>query len=206
MSPICLCVRRSISARRLHMLQLNCGRRRVTPAHRFSLHRGRVVADSVRPSAKCHVPGVRNGIATNDRVIHVGVANDGPVHVHYRGVVCEVSAAPLAAYKADAHVSISVINSAVIPDAIAPVAIMENIMPAAPSPPSRSPKRALVRRRHPLAGNPVVAIIAIGPVSRNPHPAFLRTHRLFVYRQNWRSNGDTDRYTRKRRRGNTQQH
>jgi len=125
MSAIRLCVGRSISPSRLNMLQLNCRRRRVTPAHRFSLHRGRFVADSVRPSAKCHVPGVPNRIGTNDRLIYVGVANDAPVHTHHRGVVCEVSAAPLAAHKADAHVSMSVINSAVVPDAISPVAIME---------------------------------------------------------------------------------
>jgi len=188
------------------MLQLGCRRRRVTPAHRFSLHRCGIVADSVRPSAKCHVPRVRNGIASNDRLIHVGVANDAPVHAHHRRVICEVSAAPLAAHKTHAHVSMSVINSAVVPDAIAPVAIMEPVMPAVPSPPRRSPKRALVRRRHPLAGNPVVAIVAVGPVSRNPHPALLRTYRLLVYRQNWRSNGDADRYTRKRCCGNDQQH
>ena len=206
MSPIGLCVRRAICPRCLHMLQLRSCRRGVTSTHRFPLHRRRIMADSVRPSVECNVPGVRDGIAANDRLVHVRVADDVSIHAHHRGVVCESTAAPFPADKADAHVAEPVVDSAVIPDAIAPVAIVEPIMPAVPSPPRGSPKRALVWCRHPLAWHPVVAVIAIGPVSRNPHPALLRTYRLLVYRQNRWSDANGNRYTRKRGCRNEQDH
>ena len=188
------------------MLQLRSCRRRVTSTHSFSFHRRWLMADPVRPSVECNVPGVRDRIAANDRLVHVGVADDVSIYTHHRGVVCESISTPFAADKADAHVAESVIDSAVIPDAIAPVAIVEPIMPAVPAPPRRSPKCALVWRGHPLAWNPVVAVIAIGPVSWNPHPTFLRAEWLLVDRQNRWSNANGNGNTRKRRCWNEQNH
>jgi hypothetical protein len=206
MSTICLCVRRAINPCGLQMLQLRSCRRRVTSTHSFSFHRRWIMADSVRPSVEGNVPGVRDSIAANDRLVHVRVADDVSIHAHHRGVVCESTASPFPANEADAHVAEPVVDSAVIPDTITPVAIVEPIMPAIPSPPRRSPKRSLVRRRHPFAGHPVVAVIAVGPVTRNPHPTLLRTHRLLVDRQNRWSNANGNGYTRKRRCRSEQDH
>jgi hypothetical protein len=188
------------------MLQLRTCRGRMASAHRCSFHRRRIVADSVWPSVECNMSVVHDGIVSNDRLIHVRVVDDGPIHAHHRGVVCKSAATPFAAYKANPHVAESVVDSAVISDAIAPVAIVEYIPAVTPAPPWRSPKRARIWCRHPLARNPVVAIIAVGPVTGYPHPAFLRTYRLLVYGQNRRCNVDRDQYTRKRRHGNKQQH
>jgi hypothetical protein len=164
------------------------------------------MADPVRTSIESHVPGVRNGVGTNDRLVHVSIANDVSIHTHHCRVVCKPAAAPFPADKADAHVAVAVINTAVVPDAIAPIAIVKNVVAAVPSPPCRRPERSLVGRRHPLPGNPVVSVISIGPITGNPHPAFLRTGRLFVHRQNRRSDRNGDRHSAKRCRWNEQQH
>jgi hypothetical protein len=79
------------------------------------------------------------------------------VHMHDRSVVEEVVAAPLATGKADAEVAEAVVHAAVVANVLAPVAIMENILAARPSPVGRRPERTFIRRRHPRAGNPVVA-------------------------------------------------
>ena len=206
MSAVRLCVRCSIGPRGLYALQLDSCRRRVASTHRFSLDRRRIVADPVWRSVERHVPGVHNGVSANDRLVHESVANDVSVHTHHCRVVCKPAAAPFPADKADAHVAVAVINSAVVPDAIAPVAVVENVVAAVPSPPRRRPERSLVGRRHPLPWNPVVAVISIGPITGNPHPTFLRTGRLFVHWQDRRSDRDGDRYCAERCRWNEQQH
>src|SRR5579863_2600539 len=105
MSAIYLCVRSAICPRCLQMLQLHSCRWCVTSTHTFPLHRRRVMMDSVRPSVECKAPGIRDGIAANDRLIHVRVADDVSVHAHHRRVVCESAAAPFPADKTDTHVA-----------------------------------------------------------------------------------------------------
>ncbi len=203
---IYLGVRRPVCPCCLHMLYLDRRGSRVPSAHCCPLHGTRIVSNAVRPSVKCHVPLVHDGVVANDRFIHVGIVDDVCINPHDRGVVGESVAAPLAACKADTHVTKSVIDSAVIPDTITPVAIVKSIMPSIPTPPWRRPESALIGSRHPLARNPVIAIVAVGPISRRPHPAFLRTWRLLVHRQDRRSNVDGNQYARERCRGNKQHH
>jgi hypothetical protein len=139
--------------------------------------------DSVRTAIERDAPVIRDGVAANDSLVHIGVVNDGGIHAHHRGVVCELSSAPLAAYKAYTHVAMAVVNSAVIPNAVAPVTVVKGVASAVPTPPGRGPESAYIRRRHPCPGNPVVAVIAIGPIPRRPHPAFVRAERLLINRK-----------------------
>lgn len=95
--------------------------------------------DAARTAVVGYVPIVHNRVLPHDRVIHVGVMNDGSVYAHHSGVVCKSPVPPLTSDKADSHVPKAVIDSAVVSDLIAPVALMENILSVIPAPPRRSP-------------------------------------------------------------------
>ena len=79
---------------------------------------------------------------------------------------------------------------------------MEHVHILFKAPVRRRPQRAFIGSRHPRAGNPVVAIVAVCPVSRTPHQAGFRTWRLLINRQHRRSEADTDKHTRIGRSGN----
>ena len=184
------------------MLLLNRSWGDVSAAHRGSLHWQWIVADPIGAAIESDVPLVRDCVAAHDRLVHICGVNDGCIHAHHRGVVRKLSSAPFAAHKADSHVSVTIVDAAIVADSIAPVAIMEPVAPVFPAPPRRGPESADVGSGDPLTRNPVVAIITIGPVTRRPQPTLLRAWRLFIDRQNWGSDGDRNRYAREGRRGN----
>jgi hypothetical protein len=56
------------------------------------------------------------------------------------------------------------------------------------------PKETDLRRENPYTGNPVIAIIIVGPVSGNPDITINRAWRLYIYRY-WRrreTHGNSD--------------
>ena len=112
--------------------------------------------------------------------------------MHDGCVVCKDSTAPHAAGKADAAIAVAVVNAAIVAHVRAPVAGMKDIKSALPSPIGRSPQSSNERRRHPRAGNPVVAVRAVGPVTGSPHQPRLRAYRLHIYRQHRRREADAD--------------
>src|SRR5271165_3152933 len=99
------------------------------------------------------------------RVIHndglvVDVGDGVHVHVHDRAVVEESAASPLAAGKANATVSETVVNSAIEADVRSPIASVPAIEAAGKAPVTWRPEQAY-RRNHPCAGNPEVSIHVI---------------------------------------------
>jgi hypothetical protein len=171
-----------------------------------SLFRARVVMDAVRAAAEGYVAVTGDEASIDTLVILEGGVDVAVVHMHDRGVVVEVVAAPLSAGKADAAVTEAVVHAAVIAHVRAPVALMEAIATTFPTPVGGRPQRAFIRGGHPGAGNPVVASVAVGPVTGSPHHAGLHTGGLLVDRQGRRCNADDDLGTGKRGDGNENDH
>jgi hypothetical protein len=138
---------------------------------------------------------VDDGRIVNDRLVDVGVMNHGPVHIHYSGIVSKMTATPFAAGEADAHVTKSVVHTAVIPNVGSPIALMKEVVSAFKSPVGRRPKKAWLRSRYPGARHPIVAIFAISPVARSPEVAIIWAWRLIIYRQGWRRYADADKHS-----------
>jgi len=145
---------------------------------------------------------VHDSRVMNDRLIDIGVVNYGSVHVHDRGVVSKVTAAPFTADKADSHEPEAVVHAAVVANMQTPVAIMEKVVPTFPAPIRRRPKIARLRSRYPCAGDPIVAILTVGPVARRPQVSVIGAWRLHINRQHRRRNVDADKHSGKRRRRN----
>jgi len=134
-----------------------------------------------------------------------GMVHDGDVvHVHVDGVVStaktviggvieEVTAAPLATNEAYAEVAEAIVDAAIEADVRAPVAGVEAVIAAFPTPPRGCPEITGFRRDDPGAGNPVIAaVICIGPVARRPDVAVAGADGLYVDRKRWRRNADLD--------------
>lgn len=140
------------------------------------------MANTARTARICDAAIIDDGRSMDNRLVHIGVVNDGRIHAHHSSVVREASAAPLAACKADAHVSKSVVDAAVVADVLSPIAIMEEIMSAFKAPVGRRPEIAGLGGGNPCAGYPVVAVVAISPVARGPQITIFRAWWLLIYR------------------------
>jgi hypothetical protein len=167
-----------------------------------TLFGARVVMDAVWAAAEGHMAVADDEASFDTPVILEGVVDVVAVHMHHHGVVVEVVAAPLSAGKADAAVTEAVVHAAVVADVRAPVAFMEVIAAAIPSPVRGRPQRAFIWGGHPGAGNPVVSLVAEGPVTGGPHHAGLHAGGLLVDRQGRWRNADDDLRASKRRYGN----
>src|SRR2546427_1638264 len=138
-----------------------------------------VVADAVHGGAVDH-----GGV--------VNIVNGGDVHIGHGAVVEKPAAFPASAVVTVAEVSVAVIDAAVETDLRTPIAVIENISVAEPSPVAGGPVVADSRRAHPSARHPVVVaeIVVVGPVAWGPDKTFSRTVGLLVYRKRRRPEGD----------------
>src|ERR1700758_4314604 len=142
-----------IGAGSLFMLCLSSHRQNMLlVCHLFLLRRGTgadstvaaVVADAVD----------RCGVVDHCRV--VDVVNVGDIHVVHRTVVVELSVLPASALIAVTEISVSVTDAAIKTYLLTPVAVVENISVAAPTPIGRSPEQTGFRSHDPCARHPVV--------------------------------------------------
>jgi len=202
MSAVVLRVEAPVGASRFHVLHLNRGRSHVMLVHRHALFGTRIVTDAARAAVVRDVVIVDDCRVIDDRPIHVRIVDDGSIHVHDRGVIGKIAAMPLSAHEANAHVAESIVHATVEANVRSPVSGMEDVQATGPAPVRWSPQCALVWRRNPRTGNPVVAIIPVSPVAGRPHPAGLRAGRLNVDGQHRRRNAHADQYARKGRCGN----
>jgi hypothetical protein len=131
----------------------------------------------------------------DDGFVDVGIVDDRRIYPHHGGVIGKFAAAPLAANEADAHVPESIVHAAVITNVGAPVAVVEYEQAAGPAPIAGRPQSSFIWRRNPGAGNPIIAVVAIGPVAGSPHEAGLRAKRLFIDGKNRRSESYADKDT-----------
>src|SRR6266851_6564284 len=133
-------------------------------------------------------------VVVHDNGLVVDVVNVRDVDVVHGTVVGEGSVAPVAALIPDAAVAEAVVHAAVEADMRTPIACVEDVSAAAPSPVPGGPEIAHHRRPYPNARNPVVAVRPIRPVARCPEIAISRAERLRIDRQYGRCgvHGDND--------------
>lgn len=181
-----------------NLLLLELGGSRMSLVHGHALGRCWAVSHAARPSVERHPVRIRDRVLPHNRVVDVGVVNDGRIYPCHRSVIRKHSALPHAAHKTNAHIAETVVHSAVIANRRAPVSGVKNVLSARPAPIGRGPQRAHKRRWLPRAGNPVVAIVSVRPVARGPHPTCLGAHRLFEDRKHWRRKCHRDNHARRR--------
>jgi hypothetical protein len=137
----------------------------------------------------------------NDRLVDIRVVEPA-AHMHDRRVIEEVAAAPFSTGKAHTHIAESVVHAAVVANVCAPIAAMEEIMTAFPAPIRRRPKKARLRSGNPRARHPIVAFIAVSPITRRPHISIFRAWWLHIDWQHRRRNVDANKHSGERRNRN----
>lgn len=157
-------------------LGARCGHlRRQRPASDAT---GSVIADAI-------YGGRINRRVVDDHIRHSSVidVNVGDGHVVHSTIVVETISVPISALVADADVAVSVINSPVVADVLAPVAVVIAVPSPDKAPISGRPKKTDLRWLNPRSGNPVVALRSVTPISGCPHVAIARDRGLRVFRQ-----------------------
>ena len=112
-----------------------------------------------------------------------------------RAVVEKAPAIPIPAVEPYAKIPEAIINATVVTHVPAPVPGMPEVPAATPAPPTRRPKRLLVRGQHPRAIHPVVLRSIPRPIPRRPDIPVTRAKRLVVGRNRRRGNPRLDRHT-----------
>src|SRR5215472_17593690 len=156
--------------------------------HGGDLRWARLHVDAAASAVVAHAIGWLTAIACV--VVNHRALIDGPnLRADSRdgAVVVEVVAAPVAAEVANADVTEPVVDTTVVADVASPVARVEAVVAAVPTPVGWRPKRAIVRRLNPGAGNPVVAVRSPGPVTRGPDVVGAGRGRLVIFRERRRS-------------------
>jgi hypothetical protein len=110
----------------------------------------------------------------------VNVVDVGNVHIAYRTVVIELSVLPPATLVALSEISVAVTDPAVKTYLLSPVAIVENVVIAAPTPVGWSPEQTAFRNHHPCTRHPVVIVVSVSPVPGCPEITLTGTKRLLV--------------------------
>jgi len=175
----------AISFGGLHLLYLRAHGRRVLLANRDDFSRTRPY---LYPAGAVETDSIH--LIVVDPVV-VDVVDNVDIDVIYGAVVVETIAVPIAALVAVSGVAEAVIDAAVVADVASP----ESKMPAVAvalvivSPVARSPERTGIRRHHPSAGNPVIAVGGVVPVAGGPDVAVAGAGRLVVLGQRRRSIG-----------------
>src|SRR5690349_1602813 len=101
-----------------------------------------------------------------ERIIDVGVVNDGFVDVRHSSVVREVVSIPSSAPIAISGVAVTVVNAAVKTDVRTPVTLVKDVRTVIPAPPRRGPKHTDRWGLNPYARHPII-IAVIPPISRS---------------------------------------
>jgi len=194
-------IRLVVHLRGLDVLRLEArGRRMRFVLGDLLLGSGRML-NAARSAGVSHVVGIHNRVLLDDGPVDVGSVNDGGIHIHYRRVVSKRATAPLTAGKADSHVAKAVVHAAIVAHVVAPVAGMEDIEAAGPTPIGGRPQAADEGRGNPCARHPEVPFIAIGPVAGRPHEIGLGADGLDIDRKHRWSEVDADEHARVRRCG-----
>jgi hypothetical protein len=115
-----------------------------------------------------------------DHTTVVDIRDVSVAYVIYRAVVGEFVTMPVTALVAPSDISKPVVDTAVISNIAAPVAMIEGVSAAAVPPISRRPESSRVRRGGPGSRHPVIASRSVAPVSRSPNITRFRDRRLFI--------------------------
>ena len=181
--PGCCCV-----------LCLEAGWSRVLVARGYLLRRLGGVPNAAGATVIRDATIVGDGVIRHNRPVTVGGVDSVLIDACDRGVVAEVVTLPLAAGVADAPVAVAVVHAAVVAHVAAPVTAMEPVVAAVPSPVGRRPQRAVIGRRNPGAGHPVVValVLIVGPIAGHPHHVGFGADGLLIDGHFRRSESDRD--------------
>jgi hypothetical protein len=130
-----------------------------------------------------------HGYMLNCAVVDVDVGDSDVVDAP---VVIEIAAVPIPTAVPYAEVSEAVINATVEPDVGSPIARVPDVCVSTPTPIAGRPEQTGFRGLHPCARYPIVALIAVCPVSRRPNVSVARAWRLHINRQDRRRYPDRD--------------
>ncbi len=169
------------------VLDLRCGHRYAPVASRklrccrSSIHavRATVKADPIAVVLIHHVPGVN-------------VVNNRGVHVRDARVVEILATSPVTAIEAGPGITESIGNATVEADYWTPVTGVPGVEPIGKFPVPGSPQKTHLWRKDPNAGDPVISVVAVSPVTRFPDIARTRTERLAIHGKNRRADADGD--------------
>ena len=117
-------------------------------------------------------------VVDDGAVVHVGYVN--AAEVIHGVVVGEVAMIPVAALVSDAAIPEAVIDAAVEADGQPPVSCVPGIRPIIPAPVAGRPQQTGSRRQGPGAGHPIIAGVAIRPITGGPDVAGRRDRRLLI--------------------------
>jgi hypothetical protein len=166
------------------VIPLHRGRLEVMIVLRHHFMRRGACAQSTRTAIEGHVIiHVNHSVVVYVRHVH---ATD----VHDRAVIKERATAPVTALESNTGITEAVVHTAVEADMRTPITAVPAIETARPTPVTRSPKQAGLRRQHPGTRHPEIAILAVCPISRRPDVPHLRKWRLDVYWQHRRRHRD----------------
>lgn len=126
----------------------------------------------------------------NHSAVDIRIADDRPVHVYNGRVVAKTVADPPSTIEAGAVVAKPIIHAAIEAYRRPPVAFMEGIDAATPTPVARCPQQANCGRLNPGSWNPVIAVRPPRPVARCPDVVRFRAYWLVIHRKLWRSRCD----------------
>ena len=103
-----------------------------------------------------------------------------------------MAAAPITTLVAEADVTKTVVDAAVVADVSAPIAAIEAVAVVKETPVARGPERALVGSLNPSAGHPVETFRSPGPIAWCPNEVIAGSRWLVVIGQGWRRLGCVD--------------
>src|ERR1700736_4696087 len=124
----------------------------------------------------------------------VDVVDVGDVDVVVDAVIEETIASPVSAVEAGAEVAEAIVDATVVSDGGPPISGVPKVSAATPTPVSGGPESAGVGGENPGAVDPVVAIVAVGPIAGSPDVAITRAERLGIDRNERRSDANGDEY------------
>ncbi|RXH58751.1 hypothetical protein GRAN_2061 [Granulicella sibirica] len=135
---------------------------------------------------------VVHGHVVDDGPVDVGVVDVRHAHVIDRGVVGEVSAFPAPAAEANAAKAEAVVHATVEANVGSPITFMKAVDTTGEAPVRRRPEDSDAGRLDPDAGNPVVPLRTVGPITGVPEITVARADGLCVNGQNGGCETDRD--------------
>ena len=166
------------------MIPLHRGRLEVMIVLRHHFMRRGTCTQSTRTAIEGHVIiHVNHSVVVYVRHVH---ATD----VHDRAVIKERATAPVTALESNTGITEAIVHTAVEADMRTPITAVPAIDTARPTPVTRGPEQARLRRQHPGTRHPVIAVLAVRPISRRPDVTLTWQWWLDVDRQHRRSHRD----------------
>jgi hypothetical protein len=100
--------------------------------------------------------------------VNVGITDNRRIHFPNRGIIMEGASFPPATEEARSIIAEAIVDPAIESDPGAPIAAVPDIGAVCIAPITRSPEEPRPRRHNPVAMNPEIAVLPIGPGAWDP--------------------------------------